>query len=280
MFERETRIVPEKRWSLCAAPLALALVACGASVAPLGDGGTDRGNVGPDASTLDVIVPDVTTPPPFDAGNACIRSMVADVVAPSVLFAGQPLGVSVSAPGQGCGCALTLQPNALSSARGFDPVLCNCCRECECVDGSYSASALLGAPGVGSTQIAVTGSPRRTVFVIESPEQCDGSFVRVREVTVLAPEGRVTGPALHWAIISGTHRYCCDAGVGFVENRQGNAFTLGPRSCETLGCAMACPAIADREDRPFTSAHMLGVLTTGDYRLTVGATTLAFTVRR
>lgn len=253
-----------------------ALAACGASVAPLADGGTDRGSVGPDASAQDATI----HPPPFDAAGACSRSMVANVLAPSVLFASQPLGVTVQAPGQGCGCALTLQPNTLSSARGFDPVLCDCCRDCECVDGSYTASTLLGAPGVGSMQFEVTGSPRRTVFVIESPAQCDASFVRVREVTVLAPEGRITGPALHWAVISGTHRYCCDAGVGFVENRQGNTFTLGPRSCETLGCAMACPAIADREDRPFTSAHMLGELSNGDYRLTVGTTTVTFTVRR
>jgi hypothetical protein len=274
MFEANEALFRRISSGLCAITLALGLSACGASVAPGPDSGTDRDTgVGSDVAADRVVLP-----PPIDAGGECRASMVRTVLAPTVLFAGQPLGLTVNAPGLGCSCALELRPNGLSSARGFDPQLCNCCRDCECVDESYTASVLLGSPRSGQSDLAVTGSERRRVFVLDSPRQCEAVSVRVRTVLVQAPEGRTTGPRLHWAIVSGTHRICCDGGVGFVDSMQRNTITLEPQSCETVGCAMACPPIAQRPERPFTSAHLLGGLPNGEYRLSVGGTTVTFTV--
>jgi hypothetical protein len=274
MTARKTRIVPQKHWSLCVAPLALALVACGANVAPLVDGGTDRGTVGPDVASQDVRIP-----PPSDGGAACTVPALSSFRVPSLLFAGQPLGLTAVAGGQGCGCSMSLRLASTSPFMSYQPELCGCCTECECVDGSYTASVLLGAPSQ-STRITAGVFTVRTVHVSESPDRCESTFIRVSGVRIYAPEGRVTGPALHWAEVYGTHRYCCDAAVGFVERRAGNTITLEPRSCQTVGCAMACPPIDARPDAPFSSSHLLGELTNGDYQLSVAGTTVTFTVRR
>lgn len=253
------------------------LAGCGAAVTPLTDSGADRTAI------------DASVPSPTDAGtstdsgpaSACTLAPPTTVFAPNVLFAGQPLGITVEAAGMGCGCALQLRPNALSSARGFDPVLCNCCVDCDCVDGGYRASQLLGAPAVGSADIAITGErERRTVHVMSSPDACDRAGIELREVTVFGPSNqRETGPSLWWVRVSGAHRPCCANEVGFVSQMQGNAFVLEPRSCDVALCDRACPPIADRMPVPFTATHLLGALPAGDYRLSVAATTVTFTVR-
>lgn len=267
-------------WKISSLSLALWLasvgVGCGVAVAPALDGGADR----PSADA--VIVPsDSTTPPPRDGSLTCRVGTPSRVLAPEILFAGQPLGLTVEVASAGCGCALTLEPNGLSSARGFDPLLCNCCNDCECIDSGYRASTLLGAPPPGNSDLAVTGSMRRTVTVVMSESACDREGIEIREVTVRGPDefARPTGPNLYWVEVTGVHRPCCGGNVGFVDQMQGNAFTLEPRSCDTLLCDRACPPIAQRMPVQFTATHLLGDLRPGDYRVSVATNTLTFTVR-
>jgi hypothetical protein len=251
-------------------------VGCGVAVSPVIDGGADR----PSADA--VISPtDVTTLPPRDGALACRAAMPARVFVPEVLFAGQPLGLTVEVSAAGCGCALSLVPNGLSSARGFDPMLCNCCEDCECIDSGYRASALLGAPAVGSSEIAVSNSGRRTVQVVASESACDRDGIEVREVTVHGPDAftRSSGPSLYWVEVSGLHRPCCGGDVGFVDSMQGNAFNLSPRSCDLTLCDRACPPVERRMPVQFTATHLLGELRPGDYRVTVQTSTVTFTVR-
>jgi hypothetical protein len=260
--------------SLCLGALAFG---CGASVAPGTDSGADR--ISSDAV---VSLPDVATQPDTGTVGECALGTPARVLMPQVLFAGQPLGLTVEVEGAGCGCALSLRPNGLSSARGFDPTLCNCCRDCECVDSGYRASELLGAPPAGRSDYAITGEmQRRSVHVFASADACSSTGIDVREVTVRGPAEfqRPTGPNLYWVEVTGLHRPCCSNEVGFVNQMQGNAFSLSPRSCETLACDRACPPEAQRMPVQFTATHLLGDLRPGDYRVTVGASTVAFTVR-
>lgn len=270
-----------KRRSISGLSLALwsasVLAGCGVAVTPLADSGADR------------VVIEGSVPPAVDAGtptdsgpaSRCALTPPTSVLMPSVLFAGQPLGLTVEAASMGCGCALQLRANGLSSARGFDPVLCECCMECDCIDGGYRASQLFGAPAVGSADYAITGERgRRTVHVVSSPNACDREGIDVREVTVFGPGNqRETGPSLWWVQVSGAHRPCCANEVGFVSQMQGNSFVLEPRSCDVALCDRACPPIAERMPVTFTAAHLLGALAAGDYRLSVAGTTVTFTVR-
>lgn len=257
--------------------LASVAVGCGAAVAPVTDAGADRVTVA-DAS---VSSPDVVVVAPDAGPAACMPATPSRVLVPELLFAGQPLGLTVEVNGGSCGCSLSLAPNGLSSARGFDPTLCGCCNECDCVDPGYRSSTLLGAPGVGSMDVAITGEmQRRRVHVVQSESTCDRVGIDVRTVTVLGPENvRVTGPNLYWVQVEGVHRPCCTSAVGFVNQMQGNTFVLEPRSCDVVACERACPPVADRMPVTFTSTHLLGELRPGDYRVSVGTNTVAFTVR-
>lgn len=268
-----------KHWKISSLSLGLWLasvgVGCGVAVAPVVDAGADRPSV--DA----VISPNDVVSPPTDGSRVCRTATPARVFAPEVLFAGQPLGLTVEVASAGCGCALSLVPNELSSARGFDPMLCNCCEDCECIDSGYRASALLGAPPAGRSDIAVTNDRRRSVQVVSSESSCDREGIEIRELTVHGPDqfARASGPNLYWVEVSGVHRPCCGGDVGFVDPMQGNTFNLSPRSCDLVLCDRACPPVAQRMPVQFTATHLLGDLRPGDYRVTVQNSTVTFTVR-
>jgi hypothetical protein len=222
-------------------------------------------------------------PPPIDAGpSECTSAVPSRVLAPQLLFSGQPLGLTVESASSGCACTPTLAPNGLSSARGYDLQLCGCCRDCDCIDPAYRVSTLLGAPAAPSTTVAVTGDPmaRRTVHVLRDTTACESNHVMVSNVTVEAPgTQRASGPALYWLTVRGTHRPCCNGAVGFVDAVRGQEITLEPRSCQTTLCD-GCVPVAMRREVAFETSHLLGELRPGDYRATVGTFTVTFSVPR
>ncbi|MDP3279373.1 MAG: hypothetical protein Q8Q09_29555 [Deltaproteobacteria bacterium] len=248
--------------------------ACGNSVAPATDAAADQGTR-PDATSSDVTTPVI---PPV---NGCYRLTPTAVYAPSVLFAGQPLGLTVEdRRGMGlCACTPTLAPLPISSARGYSLQACSCCENCDCVDRGYAASELLGAVSGPRVDLLVEGEPeRRSVRVVNSSTSCESRSMVIGDVTVVGPdELRVSGPRLYWARVTGTHRGCCESLVGFVDRVAGRSIELTPMTCDTTTCE-ACDPIERRPNQPFTSDHLLGALAAGSWTLNVAGTTRTFEV--
>ncbi len=212
------------------------------------------------------------------APQRCVEMATAEMIAPSLLFEGQAFGVTLrsNVPGP-CGCRAELSVASVGPSRQLTMQRCSCCEDCDCLATGFEASALFGQSAVGQVEL----DPSRPIGSVQVHTRLNAMGCRpavVNTIEIIRPTESAQHSALrlYWARLTGTHRNCCMAKVGFVDRRVGDDFELEPKSCDTAGCE-ECMA---RVDEPFTSDFLLGSLAPGTYRVAVSNHVSEFTVPR
>lgn len=147
-----------------------------------------------------------------------------------VLFEGQELAFSLVQSETTCGCEPRL---SRIPEDAFVAELCNCCDECFCADPPYAVS-YLGPPA--STPVLVNDLELPT----ESRPLGSCRAIEPTGLRIEPPESPVRrdGPAIWWAVVSGTQTVCCVEPFGGVNELIVGAIGrhLELRSCIDFDC--------------------------------------------
>ncbi|MDQ3033143.1 MAG: hypothetical protein M3Y87_12055 [Myxococcota bacterium] len=207
----------------------------------------------------------ITTPP-------MCRSVSADETrVPRVLFDDQPLAATLIERDEvSCSCtpAARLQRSP-ELALGME--LCECCDECDCIDGGYEASVVSDVLPVGTHTLSLPRGPH--TVQVTTRDRCRALAPTGLRIVAPGPLVRA-GPAIHWAVISGTERLCCmppapavDEGIGPAGERALSLRTCVESDCECIGAEV-----------PFEAWHPLIDLAPGTHVVRAGAFEEAITV--
>jgi len=145
--------------------------------------------------------------------------------------------------------------------------ICDCCRECDCLDRGYEASLVTRAPGYGHHTLFV-GDEVRTLGVFH-PDECPALAAPVGlEVVGPAIELASGGPRVHWAHVAYEYASCCGSPMVGVEERRTRDGSIGLelRQCTVVDCFCDPPLLPST----YWVWHSLGTLPPGTHRVTAG----------
>ncbi len=170
--------------------------------------------------------------------EACHASEIDEFRAPTVLFEDQPLAMTlIEREASSCHC----QPRAVLEG-SFDVRLqrCDCCDACSCIDPGYEASLVTTAPSLGAHTFMTPLGAR--VIHVTTRDPCRALEPTGLRIVSPDPELRSSGPAIHWAVVSGVEQLCCvppapaiDQGVGPAGQISLDLRTCVQEDCDCIG---------------------------------------------
>jgi len=262
-------------------PLCLALLAAPLAAGCFGShGGGDDPDAGPGApppmtDSGSEPPPPVTPPPLPPAPEGCFLHTTDEVFAPTVVFDGQPLTITMrTAVAGGCDC----QPEVLvSDPFNYDLAMCDCCEACRCIDQGYEVTWVGSTPpGALDHTIFVVGE-ERTVYE-RDPGRCHRLEPTGLWIEPPRDDYTRTGPRTWWAVVSGEEFLCCASPMPGVTELAVGALGrhLELRSCALDPCDCDCgPGAPGCEPTRFEAWYPLGdlsggeVVVAGSHRVTV-----------
>jgi hypothetical protein len=194
--------------------------------------------------------------------DACRATDVDEVRAPTVLFDDQPLAMTlIERDASSCSC----RPRAVLESFELELEICDCCDACECIDRGYEASIVTTTPPVGSHTFTTPLGARAITVVTR--DQCYPLEPTALRIVQPDPDLRSSGPAIHWAVVSGVERLCCAPPAPAVDQGVGPAgqISLALRTCVQADCNCI------GEDVEFEAWHPLVALGSGSHVVRAGS---------
>ncbi|MCB9601706.1 MAG: hypothetical protein H6721_03305 [Sandaracinus sp.] len=195
----------------------------------------------------------------FEVASAECRDVAIDELrAPRAVFESELLELSAFVHDPGT-CACT--PELREGMDGYDPSLCGCCDECDCIDRGFELGWRGVPPSGGVLRVGDVTRP----FGVFAPDVCRAATPTALRIVGPEPDYRGVGPRLFWAVVSAAPQVCCGEPFGAVRTIDGaEDIDLELRTCHEDPCPCIGP------ETPFDAWHSLGELADGTYRIRVG----------